>query len=337
MKKGVTIVDIAKKLNMSPSTVSKALSNHYSISSLTRERVKELANKWNYVANESARSFKQNKSFTIALIIPDLLDQFYVMAINGVEAIAKAKGYNVIISQSHENPEIEVKTIESYMSKRIDGVIIAVCKETKSQEKLKQLVNMGIHVVCFSRSTNDDLIDSVSTDNEDGVFKGIKLLVKKGHKKIAHIMGPKTLLTSHIRLEAYKNALIKNKIAYDESLVKETDFSKANTEKIVRELLLQKDPPTGFFMFKNYISIDAINFIAQKYPLKLKKIDIVGFGNFPLIKWLTNKPLASIDENSFIMGERAANLLFEKIEAIQENINSGTTHIKVPCKLILNK
>ena len=103
MKKGVTIKDIAKKLNMSISTVSKALSNDINISAFTKERVQNLAKEWSYIPNEAARHFKLNKSFTIGLIIPDLLDQFYVLAINGVEKIAEKEKYNVIISQSHED------------------------------------------------------------------------------------------------------------------------------------------------------------------------------------------------------------------------------------------
>ncbi|MBX3241816.1 MAG: LacI family DNA-binding transcriptional regulator [Chitinophagaceae bacterium] len=103
MKKGITLKDMAKKLNMSVSTVSKSLNDDHAISAFTKERVKELANRWNYVANESARHFKLNKTFTIGLIIPDLQDHFFVEAINGIEEIAGTENYNIILAQSHEN------------------------------------------------------------------------------------------------------------------------------------------------------------------------------------------------------------------------------------------
>lgn len=107
MKKGVTLKDLARKLNMSVSTVSKALGNNAAISDATRERVKKLALEWHYIPNEAARHFKQNKSFTLGLIIPNLLDQFYVLAINGVEEVAAKNKYNVIVSQTHESEEKE--------------------------------------------------------------------------------------------------------------------------------------------------------------------------------------------------------------------------------------
>ena len=128
MKKGITLKDIARKLNMSVSTVSKSLNNDSTISAITRERVKELADKWNYIANESARHFKLNKSFTIGLIIPDLQDHFFVKAINGIEKIAEAENYNIILTQSHENTCKEESIVNMMIRNRVDGLIAAVTK-----------------------------------------------------------------------------------------------------------------------------------------------------------------------------------------------------------------
>lgn len=149
MKKGITIKDIARKLNMSVSTVSKALNNNPSISTLTKERVKKLAEEWNYIPNEAARHFKLNKSFTIGVIMPDLLDQFYVLAINGVEEIANRKNYHVIISQTHEDHEKETGIVENMIRNRVDGVIIAISKNTRDLNMFKRLINTGIPVVFF--------------------------------------------------------------------------------------------------------------------------------------------------------------------------------------------
>src|SRR5437762_2827499 len=123
MKKGVTLKDIATRLNMSISTVSKALSGDASISELTKQRVIKLSSDWNYVPNEAARHFKLNKTFTLGLIIPDLLDQFFVLAINGVEQIAAQQKYNVIVSQSHEDAAHESKIVDIMIRNRVDGVI----------------------------------------------------------------------------------------------------------------------------------------------------------------------------------------------------------------------
>lgn len=335
MKKGVTIVDIAKKLNMSTSTVSKALNDHRSISRLTKDRVKALANLWNYVPNEAARHFKLNKSFTLALIIPDLFDQFYVFAINGVEEVANKNKYNVIVSQTHEDPEKEAMVIDNLFSSRVDGVIIAISKNTKSNEKLKQLTEVGIPVIFLSRSTEDPSYSYVSSNNKSGTQKAIRLLIEKGHTRIAYIMGPRTLTTSHLRLDAYKNALIKYKISYDNALVKETDFTTNTTEMALKQLIELKNPPTAFFTFKTYISLDILDFFKLNYPQQLSIIDTIGFGNLPLIKYLENKPVGAIDENSFEMGKQAAEAIFSSMHANESNTHIMPFHIQIPCRLIV--
>jgi len=251
MKKGVTIIDIAKKLNMAPSTVSKALNNHYSISQMTKERVKALAAEWNYVPNEAARHFQQNKSQTLAVVIPNLLDQFFVLIIRGIQKIALENQYNVIISESNDSPLRESKILDDLISKRVDGVIIAIAKNSISLEKLKRLEDVGTPVTLICRPVKDDFFNLVTSDTEDGAIKAIRFLKKKGHKRIGHLMGPKTFETSNLRLQAYKMALQYNKIDYDPSLVKETNFSQKSTEKAIHELLTMKIGPTALLVFKN--------------------------------------------------------------------------------------
>ena len=140
MKKGVTIKDIAKKLHMSVSTVSKALNNDPSISALTSERVKALAQELNYVPNEAARHFKLSRTFTLGLIIPDILDQYYAFAINGVEAVAEQRGYHVILSQSHEDVATEQKIVDVMVRHRVDGVIVSVTNNTVDMQPFRKFL-----------------------------------------------------------------------------------------------------------------------------------------------------------------------------------------------------
>ncbi|WP_090388851.1 LacI family DNA-binding transcriptional regulator [Niabella drilacis] len=335
MKKGVTIKDIAIKLNMSVSTVSKALNNNSSISTFTKERVVKLANEWNYIPNEAARHFKQSKSFTLGLVIPDLMDQFYIQAINGVEAVAGHNKYQVIVAQSHEDAEKEAQIIQNLISSRVDGVIIAISKSTKKTELFQRLEQTGIPVVFLSRSLNDSAFDAVATDNENGAELAIDYLVKKQHRRIAHLMGPRALRTSHLRLQGYRCALEKRGIPFDPALVKEIDFSAPQTNKVMKALFALPDPPTAFFTFKSYVSLDALRFIKDRYPQQLQKVDIVGFGNLPLIRYLDHKPSASIDENSFDMGTAAAQLLLKHIDNQEEQALPVST-VRIPCKLIVH-
>ncbi|HEV7779826.1 MAG TPA: LacI family DNA-binding transcriptional regulator [Chitinophagaceae bacterium] len=336
MKKAVTLKDIALKLNMSVSTVSKALNNDPSISFPTRERVKTLSNDWNYIPNEAARHFKLNKTFTLGLIIPSMLDQFYVLAINGAEKIAAMEKYNVIISQSHEDPANEEKIVDLMKRNRVDGLIVAITKKTQDMSHFEKLDNIGIPVVFFARPPKDDSFDYVTADNEGGAFKATQLLIKRGHTRIGHLMGPESLAVSHIRLQGYKTALQKNKIPFDPNLVKVADLTEESTFAGMAQFMKMKSPPTAIFTFKNYISLDAIEYLKRKFPAKHKKIEFAGFGNLPLFQYLDHKPVASIEENSYQIGLQAAQLLISKINLPESEEKEITHHIKVPCKLVVH-
>lgn len=320
---------------MSVSTVSKALSNHANISTLTKERVQQLASEWNYVPNEAARHFKQNKSFTLGIVIPDLIDQFFVAAIRGVEEIAGKHKYQVIIAQSHEEADKEEQILKNLISNRVDGVIITISKNTNKTELFTQLQQNGIPVVFLTRSFGQPLFNNVTADNVQAGGLAINYLYQLGHRRIAHLMGPKILSTSHQRLEGYKKALGKLKIDFDPLLLKEVDFSEAQTHQAMKDLLKIKNPPTAFFVFKTYVSLDAINYIKIHHPRLLHKIDMIGFGNLPLIRYLDAKPRASLDENPYQMGLKAATLLMKIIGNPVES--SSPVSIKIPCKLITHQ
>jgi DNA-binding LacI/PurR family transcriptional regulator len=338
MKKGVTIKDIAGKLNMSFSTVSKALNNDPTISLLTRERVKKLAEEWNYTPNEAARHFKLNKTFTIGLIIPSMLDQFYVQAINGAEKIAALEKYNIIISQSHEDEFNEEKMIGVMKSSRVDGVIVAITKKTQDMTSFHKLENIGIPVVFFARHPPVDSFDYVTADNEGGAFKATEFLIRRGHTRIGHLMGPESMLVSRIRLRGYQKALEQNNIPLDPDLVRMVDLTEESTYAVMDQFMKMKLPPSAIFAFKNYVSLDAIEFLKRKYPKKLSVIDFTGFGNLPLFKYLDHKPLASIEESSFEMGEEAARLLFRIIQkGDQPVLPRATQHIEINCRLIVHE
>ena len=336
MKKAIRLKDIAKKLNMSISTVSKSLSDHHSISLLTKERVKKAAQELDYVANESARHFQLNKRFTIGLIIPDLLDQFFVKAINGIEEIAIKENYNIIMAQSHEDLKKEENIANVMIRNRVDGLIVAVTKHTVDMELFQKFKVVGIPVIFIVREPQNRSFNYVSVNNVEGAFKATDFLIKKGHQRIAHIMGPKTLQISHIRLEGYQRALAENNIRLDLKLVKEVDFSKTETEKAMRQLMKLKIPPTAIFTFKNDITLDAITFIKQAYPEKLALIDFTDFGNLPLFEYLENKPIASIDENFYEVGKQAAMLLFEMINEENNNPNEEPKNIEIPSELVIH-
>ena len=337
MEKGKTLKDIAKKLNMSISTVSKALNNDSFTSALTKERVQKQAREWNYIPNESARHFKLNKSFMVGLIIPDLLDSFFILAINGIEEIAAKENYNIFLTQSHEDIIKEENIVNIMIRNRVDGVIVAITKNTVDMAFLEKFKLVGIPVVCIVREPQNHSFNYVSVNNKEGAFKATNFLIKKGHSRIAHIMGPTTLQISHVRFEGYKEALQKNKIPLDMRLVKVVDFSKEETGVAMQQLMKLKSPPTAIFTFKNYITLDAIRFLKKRYPDKLDLIDFTDFGNLPLFEYLDHKPVASIEEDFHEVGKQAAQLLFQMINEEKDIPKDNFGKIEIPCKLIIHK
>ena len=335
MEKGKTLKDIARKLNMSISTVSKALNNDISISTLTKERVQQQAREWNYVPNESARNFKLNKSSTLGLIIPDLLDPFYVLAINGIEEIASKENYNLILTQSHEDIVKEENVVNIMIRSRVDGVILAITKNTVDMSFLEKFKLVGIPVMCIVREPQNHSCNYVSLNNKHGAFQATRHLIKRGHTRIAHIMGPETLQISQVRFEGYKQAMEKYNLPLDNQLVKKVDFSRKDTEKAMSELMKLENPPTAIFTFKNDITLDAIGFLKRKYPTKLDFIDFTDFGILPLFDYLDHKPVASIEENFYEVGKQAAELLFQMIK--EENNSLSPQNIEIPCKLVIQK
>ncbi|MEO7309589.1 MAG: LacI family DNA-binding transcriptional regulator [Chitinophagaceae bacterium] len=336
MKKAVTIKDIALRLSMSVSTVSKALNNDPTISAATRERVKTQAGEWNYIPNEAARHFKLNKTFTIGLIIPSMLDQFYILAINGAEKVAATEKYNVIISQSHEDPVNEEKIVDLMKRNRVDGLLVAITKSTQDMSPFQKLENIGIPVVFFARPPVGSAFDYVIADNEGGAFSATEFLIQSGHRHIAHLMGPESMGVSHVRLRGYKMALEKNGIPFDPELVQSVDLTEASTTAAMAAFMKMKNPPTAFFAFKNYISLDAIEFIKKQYPSELKKIDFTGFGNLPIFQYYDHKPKASVEENSYNIGYEAAQLLFKNIREGELEDKDQFHHLRLPCELVVH-
>lgn len=335
MKKGITIKDIAKKLNMSISTVSKALNNDVTISFLTKERVHEAAKKMHYVPNEAARNFKQSKTFTIGLIIPNLLDQFFVLAINGVEVVSEKQKYNVILSQSHEEVAIEEKIMNVMIRNRVEGIIVAITKNTVDMQLFHNLESMGIPVVFIAREPPSPEFNYVVTANQDGSFNATEFLITKGHTRIAHLMGPASLQTSLVRLQGYKNALLAHNLPFDDALVKEVDFTPESAGAAMQQLMALPNPPTAIFVFKTYIALDAIEYLKINYPERLGTIDFLGFGNLPLLQYLYHKPVASIEENSYEMGVKAAELLIRIINQ-PDTVFSEPEHMEIGCSLLVH-
>lgn len=335
MKRGVTIKDIARKLNMSVSTVSKALNNDATISALTSERVKALARELNYVPNEAARAFKLNRTYTLGLIVPDILDQYYAFAANGVEAAAEEKGYHVMLTQSREDEQKEERIIDLMIRNRVDGVVAAISKTRTDMAPYQKLLSIGIPVVCIGREPAAAEFDFVSSDNMEGGRLATDFLIRQGHRHIAHLRGPEGMRTGKARYEGYCQALEQHGISLRSELVEVVDFTRENTEAALARMLALETPPTAVFAFKNYVALDGIAYLKKYHPQLVDKMQFTGFGNLPILGYLDHKPAASIEEGSREMGLEAAIQLFARIRE-SEGEEQPVRTIQLPCKLVVH-
>ena len=312
-QKPATIKEIARRLNVSVSTVSRALHNHPSIGLRTKMQVQKLAEELNYEPNQAAISFKQGKTFTIGVILPNLGEQFFSTAINGVEDIASQNNYTVLIGQSHDDIEREKKIVDTMRRHRVDGLIVSLSKNTTSYEHFEQLEKYSIPVVFFDRVPDTPEAYSVSCNLRNSSVELVDWLVSKGHNHIGFIKGPETMLPSLERLNGYLEGLKKNRLVSERTYIVQTDLSKEKTMEAMKQLLQLKNPPTAVIAFNDYTALDAIKFCRSR-GLKINKdIFFVSYANLPMTSYLDEPPLASVEQFPYEQAEKATDMLIQII------------------------
>src|SRR5215217_1158241 len=264
-----TLKEIAKKLNISVSTVSRALHDHPTIGLTTRLRVKKMAADLNYEPNQTAIFFQKGKTFTIGVILPELSEAFFSTVTTAIEETAYKKNYTVLLAQSHDIEQKEKELVEKMKNNRIDGLLVSLAKNTTSFEHFEKLKNYDIPVVFFDRIPSLPDIHSVSCNIETGTVEAVNYLLKKGHRTIGMINGPKTLFASGERKNGYINAMQKNRLKFDPSLVINCDLTAEGTEKALTELLEHKRKVTAIVTFNDYIAL----FVMKK----LRAMEKEGF------------------------------------------------------------
>jgi len=315
MKRPVpTIKEIAKRLNISVSTVSRALHNHHSIGLRTKTRVQELAKELNYEPNQTAIFFKQGKTFTIGVILPNLSESFFSSAISGIEDFAKTKKYNVLVGQSHDDEQTEKQLVEAMKTHRVDGMLLSVAKNTRDYSHFDMLRKYEIPLVFFDSIPKKQDIHYVACNLENGMSNAIHFLVKRGHRNIALINGPQTIIASKERLEAYKDALARKRIKIDARYIISTDLSAVDTHKAMEELLALKRRPTAIITFNDYVALDAMQFAKRNGVVLNEDISFVSFANLPICHYMENPPLASVEQFPYEQGNKAAGILWDLLD-----------------------
>ena len=320
MNKPATIKDIARQLNISISTVSRAMRNAPDVNTDTRKAVIALSEELSYQPNKLALSLKQKQTHNIGVIVPNL-DYVLSTMVKGIDEVALEAGYTVMVCQSNESFGREIVNTRRLLDSLVDGFIISVSSETKVFDHFKKIQEKEMPMVVFDRVTPHLKAPSVRIDNMDGGFQATEHLIEQGYKRIAILAGPKNLGISNSRLEGYLNALNKYKIKPDSDLIIHCDFNQDYAYLATQELLTGKKRPDAVFTISDRMAIGAMLAIKEKGLNMPHDIGLVGFNNEPVTNLVTPR-ISSVDQPAFELGKVAAKLFIERVH------NSDMAHIE---------
>jgi LacI family transcriptional regulator len=310
-----TIKDIALELNVSASTVSRALKDYPGISDETKRKVKEVAEKLNYRPNAIALSLRKSRSFTIGVIIPEVVHFFFSTVISGIEEVAFSRGYNVILTQTNEKLTREKSGIETMLSNQIDGFLVSFSKETTDFDHFSRLLNQGYPIVFFDRVPEIPHAISIMVDDYKGAFDATDHLISQGYRNIVHLSGPLNLKISRERIRGYQDALIKNNLMVNPNFIVECsvgtdDESQKITSTILKSFSVR---PDAFFASNDMAAVGAM-LACKAQGLKIPEdVGIVGFSNWQFCTMI-DPSLSSVSQPGSKMGAKATDILLDMIE-----------------------
>ena len=309
----ITIKDIAKALNLSTSTVSRALRDSYEINPETKRLVLDYAEKMHYRPNPIALSLKENRSQAIGVIVPEIANTYFSQAINGIEAAAYERGYHVVIFQSQESYEREVEKVEHLAARRVDGVLMSLSSHTFDIDHLKTLQDRGMPLVFFDRIPASIETHKVVADNFGGAYRATLHLLESGRRRIAHITSQPGLSITKERLSGYLAALKEYNIDHDEQLVKFCTYTQEEVEANLDALFSLAAPPDGFMTASDRLALGYYAGLKKRHIRIPEDVAFVGFSNLNVAE-LLNPPMSSVVQPAFQMGHTAAGLLLDLIE-----------------------
>ncbi|GAB3658003.1 LacI family DNA-binding transcriptional regulator [Echinicola sediminis] len=313
-RKKATIHDIASKLGITASTVSRALNNHPRISDATKKLVNKTAKEINYQPNNIAAALRNGRSKLIGIVVPTVNRDFFSSVVRGIEEIANQLNYKVIISQSYENFEQEVQTVDALLSARVDGIIMSIGKNTEDFEHLERVVEKGIPLVLFDRITDQVDVNQVVIDDYMGAYKSVEHLIENGYKRIAHFTNPRKINIYSERLRGYIDALKDNGIKLDKDLIIESNMQLEDGKQCTLQMLEEGLDFDAIFSSSDYAAMGAMQVLKDKGISVPDQVGLAGFGNEPFTSF-TTPSLTTIDQVSIPMGNVAAELFFELLKA----------------------
>ncbi len=314
--KSTTLKEIAKQLNISKSTVSRALNDDYSVSAKTKQLVLDCARQLNYTPNFAAKSLKNGKSNVIGIIANTIDNNFIAKLLSGVELVAYQHGYNVVICQNRESYDLELSNLNYLAAKSVDGLLVSLSSETTGIAHFTDLQQKGLPMVFFDRVPDNADIHKVEANNFKASYEATTYLIKQGHTRIAQITSNPSVSITKQRLAGYHQALRDHDLPYDEQYVQyclHGGFDMDEVEQVMNTLLKADKPPQAIIAASDRITTNCITLLYKLNYQIPQDIALLGFSNNDLINVLSPQ-IPIIELPAFEMGVAAAELLMRSIK-----------------------
>jgi LacI family transcriptional regulator len=309
----VTINDLARRLNLSASTVSRALRDHPDISEQTKDRVRAMAAKTNYQPNLIAQSLQTRRSNNIGVIVPEIRNSFFSTVISGIENLAYESGYTIMVCQSDDTFERETINTRALAANRVAGMLVSVSQETADFSHLRQVLAQGVPIVLFDRVVDEIDAPKVVVDDFNGAFQAVTHLLETGRTRIAHLTAAGTLYVGKKRRQGYEAALETNGLPVRPEYIIEGGCHEEDGREGARRLLALEEPPDGIFAINDPVALGALLYLQDHQVSVPEQIGLVGFSDNPNAV-LVRPALTTINQPAYEIGKTAASLLLDILE-----------------------
>ncbi len=327
-KKRTTIHDIAKKLNLNASSVSRALSGNSNVSDATKQLILKTAKELNYRQNSMASNLRKGVNQTIGVIVPRINQNFFSNIIAGIEEVTYQKGYNLIICQSNESYEREVKCVNTLINQHVSCIFLSISADFENNDHLKSIAEHGIKLIQFDRVDDDLDTYKVLSGNEEAAFEVVSHLIEQGYKRIALLEGPQNLNIFRQRKAGYLAALKKYGFPIIEELIRENAWTRELGAKATEDLLGLPEPPDAIFASTSDFAALGVLDVAQIRGIKVpQQLGICGFSNEDFTE-ITQPTLTTVEQFSNEIGENVANLYFQKVKKVPSDAHNKVINIK---------
>ncbi len=308
----ITIRDLALKLDVSISTVSRALRGAPEINPETKTAVLSLAKELNYQPNVVAQSLRNKKTNTIGVVVPEIEMSFFSSVMSGIQEMARSHGYRVLFTQSNECYQEESHNLDTLLQSRVDGILMSISRETSNTEHIQKILRTKTPIVFFDRTPHGVPASKVIVDDRDGAYKAVSYLISTGAKRIAHIGGPRNLEIARNRRKGYIDALSEFNHPVGEHLIVHCEHLKEDAVEATKILLGQEEIPDAIFCINDPVAIKVIQTIKDKGFRIPEDIQVIGFANDPVSE-VIEPPLSTISQPSKAMGRAALKLLLDQL------------------------